>query len=152
DLAHPLSEQFAASVGRATVAAAGQFDEPSLRQVGPGPVETVGEQRLIAARQPELAVLRGDLESLADLGFQPRNADLVITPPNRLQRWQHELLKTGHAHLFLSSPNPTQDYMRKTPNFVGSNPRFNVAENASDRTRRVSRGATMPSSQRRAVA
>jgi hypothetical protein len=69
-----------------------------------------------------------------------------------LQRRQHELLKTGHAHSFLTPPYPTQDYMRKTPNRVGSTPALSVAENASDRTRRVSRGATMPSSQRRAVA
>ena len=81
------------------------------------------EQRLIAAGQPELAFLDGDLERLADFVLQPRNADLVITLPNRLQRRQHELLKTGHAHLFLTlPPHPTQNYMRKTPNRVGSDP------------------------------
>ena len=153
DLAHPLGEQLPASVGRATVAASGQFDQPRLRQIGPGPVEPVGEQRLIAAGQPELPILDGDLERLADFVLQPRNTDLVITLPNRLQRRQHELLKTGHAHLFLTlPPNPPKNYMRKTPNRVGSVPALSVAENASDRTRRVSRGVTMPSSQRRAVA
>ena len=104
DLAHPLGKQLAASVGGAAVAAPGQFDEPRLRQVGPGPVEPVGEQRLIAAGQPELPFLGGDPEGLADFILQPRNANLVITPPNRLQRRQHELLKTGHAHLFLTLP------------------------------------------------
>ena len=43
DLAHPLGKQLAASVGGATVAASGEFDEPRLRQVGPGPVQPVGE-------------------------------------------------------------------------------------------------------------
>ena len=43
DLAHPLGEQLAASVGGAAIAPSGQFDEPRLRQVGPRPVETVGE-------------------------------------------------------------------------------------------------------------
>ena len=52
DLAQPLGKQLAASIGCAAVAASGQFDEPRLRQVGPGPVEAVGEQRLIAAGQP----------------------------------------------------------------------------------------------------
>ena len=41
------------------------------------------------------------------------------------------------AHLFLTLPLP-QGYIRKTPNRVGSIPRLRVAENASDRTRRVS--------------
>ena len=152
DLAHPLGEKLAASVGSATIATSGKFDKPRLRQIGPGPVQPVGEQRLIAAGQPELPFLDGDLQGLANFVLQPRNANLVVALPNRLQRRQHELLKTGHAHFFLRSPYPTQDYMRKTPNRVGSTPALSVAENASDRTRRVSRGVTMPSSQRRAVA
>ena len=43
-------------------------------------------------------------------------------------------------------------YMRKTPNFVSGTGAFSVAEKASARTRRVSEGRMMPSSQSRAVA
>ena len=43
-------------------------------------------------------------------------------------------------------------YIRNTPNFVSTTGAFSAAESASANTRRVSDGAMMPSSQRRAVA
>jgi hypothetical protein len=43
-------------------------------------------------------------------------------------------------------------YILKTPNLVLAIGAFKAADNASDKTRRVSDGAMMPSSQSRAVA
>ena len=43
DLTHPLGEQLSPSVGSATVATSGKLDKTRLRQIGPGPVQPVGE-------------------------------------------------------------------------------------------------------------
>src|SRR5688500_16105905 len=45
-----------------------------------------------------------------------------------------------------------EPHIRNTPNFVSGMGAFKAAEKASPRTRRVSEGRMMPSSQRRAVA
>src|SRR5262249_15769209 len=84
DLDEALSEQLPAAIGRAAIAAPRKFDEARFRKVGPGPVQTVAEKRLIAAREHDLAFLWRDAQGLANLLLQPRNADLIITLPNRL--------------------------------------------------------------------
>ena len=104
----------------------------------------------MAAWQHALTFLLREPQRFEDLVLQTGDADLLVSLPKHLQSWQHELLKARHAHLLYCSC--LHDYIRNTPNRVGSAGALSVAEKASERTRLVSCGAITPSSHRRAVA
>src|SRR4029079_6587987 len=59
---------------------------------------------------------------------------------------------TGNLAAIGNEERSEHHYIRNTPNFVASTGALRQAEKASARTRRVSSGAMMPSSQSRAVA
>src|SRR5438552_23680 len=78
DLVHALGQKLAAAVGGAAIAASGKLDETRFRKVGARPVQSVGENRLIAARQHALAILGRNPQRPDDLVLESGDADFIV--------------------------------------------------------------------------
>jgi hypothetical protein len=81
---------------RLEVAAPGHLQEPRLAEIGLGPVDTVGEDRLPAARQPLASLLPAQPEAIGQrLGAVP-DADLALG--RHLQHRPHQCLVVRDRH------------------------------------------------------
>ena len=150
DVVQIFAQQFSAAFGYAAMASPRQFDQSRSRQVGARPVQAVGQDGLVAAGQHSGAFLGGDPQRRDEFVLERADADLLVSLPQQMQDRQHKLRKAGQPRLGLRFPLPA--YIRKTPKWVCCNGALSVEEKASERTRRVSWGVIIPSSQRRAVA